>query len=570
MGLLRLLPGQKATVSQLTAWSQQDLKTPSDHAISVTGKLAKWKDVHPDDSESDSWSTSLSRRVPRGSSFFDDKIALVPVPAGEGGQMLGRGRFERLFNIFMAVVVLLNTVVLAFETDFGPKKDAGFEEVGGWLIVETTFTCIYLFELSVRFSIERWNWFRSWWNYLDLLLAIAALTDLIMTICKSNAATLGMLSMLRLARLSRFVRMLKLLRVVQGFYVVMMGAYHALCSMMWVSVAMIVGLFIFSIVATQTIGHDEDLADLRLGGDSVDARFGNLPRSMYSLFELVTLEGLEAVARPLVMAKPSLVFFFMAFIIIFPFGLLNMIVGLVIEKTLEQQKAMKDVDRQNLHDSLVNDLLKLKQFFEEADTDGDGTLTYEEFEARIPSAKHLLKSVGIRMKDAKELYQILDWHGQGSLRVQEFLEGIARALGVTSHNCQGIATHAGVRSLLRHSHVVVEKLDDLAANHVELQAQVNACLGRQVRVEELETFIHNQRRWQDQVLQKLESLENRMKNSGLMSSASSIRNVHRIAALDSSTLPGGEALAALPCLDPGHDEETSGRRTHSFARSQSS
>jgi len=524
MGLLGLLPEQKATM-------------PPDPRESAVERRAMWKDVQPGDSGSQTWSASIHRQVPRGASFFDDKIAQVSDPMSEGEDILGREKRTRILNIFMAVVVLLNTVVLAFETDFAPRKNnAGFGQVDGWAVVETIFTCIYLFELCVRIFLERWEWFRSFWNYLDVFLAFAALADLFMTVFSSKATALGMLSMFRLARLSRLVRMIKLLRVVQGFYVVMMGAYHALCSMVWVTLAMVVGLFIFSIIATVLIGQNDELIEVRLGGDPVSARFGNIPRSMYSLFELVTLEGLEAVARPLVMAQPALVLFFMTFIIIFPFGLLNMIVGLVIEKTLEQQRAMKDVDRQNLHDSLVNDLLKLKEFFEAADADGDGTLTYEEFEACIPSAKHLLKGVGIRMKDAKELYQILDWHGHGNLHVQDFLEGIARALGVTSHNCQGIATHAGVRGLLRRSNLVLEKLDGLAAKQGELQDQVNAYLGRQLHVDELEAFILEQTRWQDQVLQKLESLEACMRNSGLMSSASSSHDIHGF------TLPGGTIL----------------------------
>jgi len=186
------------------------------------------------------------------------------------------------------------------------------------------------------------------------------------------------------------------------------------------------------------------------------------------------------------MADPALVIFFMAFIMIFPFGLVNMIVGLVIEKTLEQQDAVNNAKVKNLHDSLVNDLATLKRFFDEADINGDGTLTLEEFEAVLPSTQHLLKSVGIRMKDARELYHILDWNGQGHLHVHDFLEGIARALGVTSHNCQGIATHAGVRNLLRDSSLMTNKIEELAVQQGELKAYVNVCQERQLYIRSLE------------------------------------------------------------------------------------
>merc|ERR1719356_947615 len=105
-----------------------------------------------------------------------------------------------------------------------------------------------------------------------------------------------------------------------------MAAWHALGSMARIGCAIIFGLFVSAIFTTITIGQNEAVADARPGGDSVENRFGTVPRSMYSLFELMTLEGLEDVVRPLVMVQPALFLFFGSFIMIFSFGLLNMIV----------------------------------------------------------------------------------------------------------------------------------------------------------------------------------------------------------------------------------------------------
>jgi len=535
MEILHRLSGQRTTVQDLTAGSIENLRLPTDGDESVATKLAKWRSVVPSELSQSSCDVSSAR----GSNFFDHRIAQVPTSSVKGAT-IGREWHENGFNIFMGIVVLVNTLVLAFEIDFAPKThDADLGQLSGWTIVEIMFTCMYLVDLVLRIHFERCKWFHSLWNYLDVFLVVVALTDIMLTMFATRGSQApSLVVLLRLARLIRLVRMTKLLYFVQGLGVVMTGACHAIKSMVWVCPLLVIGLFIFSIMATELIGQNESLHGAHPGGETVEARFGNIPRSMYSLFELLSLEGLEIVARPLVMADPALVIFFMAFIMIFPFGLVNMIVGLVIEKTLEQQDAVNNAKVKNLHDSLVNDLATLKRFFDEADINGDGTLTLEEFEAVLPATQHLLKSVGIRMKDARELYHILDWNGQGHLHVHDFLEGIARALGVTSHNCQGIATHAGVRNLLRDSSLMTNKIEELAVQQGELKAYVNVCQERQLYIKELGALIMKHSQQQYQVLQKLESLEACMENNGLMSSASSSCDKHGNKGINTCTIPG--------------------------------
>jgi len=89
-----------------------------------------------------------------------------------------------------------------------------------------------------------------------------------------------------------------------------------------------------------------------MGEASGKDRFGSVPRSMYSLFELMTLEGWEQVGRPLAMEEPAMSIFLFVFIMIFTFGLLNMIVAMVVEKTLLHARRMEEYEEGELKEEV--------------------------------------------------------------------------------------------------------------------------------------------------------------------------------------------------------------------------
>lgn len=200
------------------------------------------------------------------------------------------------------------------------------------------------------------------------------------------------------------------------------------------------------------IGHSEDFADVRINGDTVEDRFGTVPRSMYSLFEIMTLEGWQDVARPLVTKQPMLFFFIAIFIMVFTFGMLNMIIGLMVSKTLDESKMIQEIDAKEAKRLVAQELLNLKTVFTEGDQDGNGSLTYEEFERALrenAEARRCLQSMGLPLSDALELYTALDSDCSGSLTVMEFLAGCAKLRAAVPSNFDALATSAGVRSLVR-------------------------------------------------------------------------------------------------------------------------
>merc|ERR1719262_1227642 len=136
---------------------------------------------------------------------------------------------------------------------------------------------------------------------------------------------------------------------------------------------MVFGIFIVSIFTTTFIGRNEEFADLQMGAATGAERFGTVGGSMYSLFELMTLEGWQFVARPLVSASPGMAIFLFAFILTFTFGMLNMIVAMVVEKTIEQARRVEEEDEFELQELVQQNFLKLRQCFDTIDGDDVGS-----------------------------------------------------------------------------------------------------------------------------------------------------------------------------------------------------
>jgi len=227
--------------------------------------------------------------------------------------------------------------------------------------------------------------------------------------------------------------------------------WHALKSMCFICAMMIFGVLMYSIVATNLIGRNSAFDNVRIYDDTVYDRFGTVYRSMYSLFELMTLEGWDQVARPLVEEQPAVVIFVASFIMVFTFGMLNMVVAMVVEKTLEQTRKMGAYQERQLRLQMAKELMQIITVFRDSDVDGNGTLSAEELEAAFANNQSVMENlaeIGVPAEDAMELYKILDWDNSGEITVKEFVEGIAKVQADIPSTWDAVATHSNVRRLM--------------------------------------------------------------------------------------------------------------------------
>ena len=212
-------------------------------------------------------------------------------------------------NVILAVI-LFNAVLMGLETSPSVMAQAG----GLIALLDHACLAVFIVELLAKLVAYGRRFFASGWNVFDLAVVGIALAPV----------TPG-LSVLRALRVMRVLRVISisssLRRVVEGFV-------RALPGMASVFLLMGIIFYIASVMATH------------LYGATVPDRFGTLAGSALTLFQVMTLEGwADAVLRPVMELHPMAWLFFIPFILVTTFAIVNLLVGLVVNSMQEAAEA---------------------------------------------------------------------------------------------------------------------------------------------------------------------------------------------------------------------------------------
>jgi voltage-gated sodium channel len=198
-------------------------------------------------------------------------------------------------------VIVFNAILLGMETS------AGIMAAAGPVILALDKACLTVFviELALKFYAQRLAFFRSGWNIFDFLIVGISLVP--------GAQTFSVLRALRILRLLRVISVTpSLRRVVEGFLKALpgMGSVFLLMGMIF---------YIGAVMAT------------KLFGASFPEWFGDLGNSAYSLFQIMTLESWSmGIVRPVMEVYPAAWAFFVPFIMVTTFAVVNLLVGLIV------------------------------------------------------------------------------------------------------------------------------------------------------------------------------------------------------------------------------------------------
>jgi voltage-gated sodium channel len=205
------------------------------------------------------------------------------------------------FSRFITAVILVNAVTLGMETSNVIMAHAG----GIVHLVDKLCLLIFVLEIAAKLIVRRLRFFLSGWNIFDFLIVGIALVP--------GAQGFSVLRALRILRVLRVISVApRLRRVVEGFIT-------ALPGMGSVFLLMAIIFYIGSVMAT------------KLFGNSFPEWFGTLGLSAYSLFQIMTLESWSmGIVRPVMEVYPHAWAFFVPFIMVTTFAVVNLLVGLIV------------------------------------------------------------------------------------------------------------------------------------------------------------------------------------------------------------------------------------------------
>ena len=229
---------------------------------------------------------------------------------------------HRRFSHFISAVIAVNAVTLGLET-----SPFWMERAGGLLLaIDRVALSIFTIEIALKLLVYRGRFFRDPWNVFDFVIVAIALVP-----------ASGPFSVLRALRI---LRALRLLSVVPQMRFVVGALLSSIPGMGSIAAVLALVFYIAAVMAT------------KLFGASHPHWFGGVGESMYTLFQVMTLESWSmGIVRPVMEAHPWAWAFFVPFIIVTSFAVLNLFIALIVnslqtlhEKEAEDRKASEDAD----------------------------------------------------------------------------------------------------------------------------------------------------------------------------------------------------------------------------------
>jgi voltage-gated sodium channel len=211
---------------------------------------------------------------------------------------------------FIVAVILFNAVILGLETDAALMAEHGRTLI----LLDKACLVVFLCEIGLKLAAYRGNFFRSGWNCFDFLVVGVALVP-----------GAGIWAVLRSLRV---LRVLRLLTVIPSLKKVVAAFLHSIPGLMGVMAVMAIFFYTAAVLAT------------KLFGPNFHDWFGSIGKSLYSLFQIMTLESWSmGIVRPVMEVYPAAWLFFVPFIMIATFTILNLFIGIIVSTMQELANA---------------------------------------------------------------------------------------------------------------------------------------------------------------------------------------------------------------------------------------
>ncbi len=226
------------------------------------------------------------------------------------------------------LIIVLNAAILGLETSGRAMAVAGpVLKMADHIILG-----IFVVELAVRIFVHRAQFWRDPWSLFDFSVVAIALIP--------ATGNLSVLRALRIIRALRLISAIKSMRRVVG------GLLHAIPGMG--SIVALLGLvfYVFSVMATKLFGAD------------FPQWFGTIGESAYSLFQIMTLESWSmGIVRPVMEVHSWAWAFFVPFILITSFTVLNLFIGIIVDAMQTQHEAELEADQESTR-AEIDEILK--------------------------------------------------------------------------------------------------------------------------------------------------------------------------------------------------------------------
>jgi voltage-gated sodium channel len=234
---------------------------------------------------------------------------------------------HRAVQRFIIVLIVINAIILGMETSKSLMHSYGF-----WLnLANQIILYTFVVELLLRFFVHRLRFFTQPWSLFDATVVLIALIP--------NSQAFAALRALRVLRVLRLLSMVPTMRkVIEG----LLAAIPGIAS---VASIMLLFFYVFAVVGTH------------LYAATFPQWFGTLGNTMYTLFQIMTLESWSmGIVRPVMQQHPSAWAFFVVYILITTFTMLNLFIAIIVNAMHSDEDKSAQADRLELRRALSEEI----------------------------------------------------------------------------------------------------------------------------------------------------------------------------------------------------------------------
>ena len=242
---------------------------------------------------------------------------------------------NKYFVTFITIVIIINAITLGLETS--PEIKAEFGVILS--LIDKIALTIFTIELITKILVYKLRFFKDGWNVFDFLIVAVSLIP-----------ASGPFSVLRAFRIFRTLRLLSIVpsmkRIIQAIFISIPGILS-------VGTIIILIFYISSVLTTTFFG------------ERFYEWFGTIGNSMYTLFQIMTLESWSmGIVRPVMKEFPLAWLFFVPFILVTTFAILNLFIGIIVDAMQQISKDGSNEEKkseQDLQKKIISMEIQLKE-----------------------------------------------------------------------------------------------------------------------------------------------------------------------------------------------------------------
>ena len=232
---------------------------------------------------------------------------------------------------FIIALIVINAVILGLETSPAMMNVAGTALIAA----NKAILGVFVVEILLKLIAFGPRFFRSGWNLFDFFIVAIALVP-----------AAGPFEILRALRI---LRVLRLLSQIPKLRAIIEALLRAMPGIGWTALLLVLVFYIFAVMGTM------------LFREEFPEYWGNLGLSLFSLFQIMTLESWSTgVARPMMEVYPLIWVYFVPFILISSFMVLNLFIAIIVTAT----QSIHHDEEVEQHESLLGELRKINERLE--------------------------------------------------------------------------------------------------------------------------------------------------------------------------------------------------------------